>query len=176
MVGLVKNLGVSTPVAGAGVALAAGLLLGAAMRPQLAIGELSPQPIGAWSGALGPDPEAAAADDSLAYAGYGGQLPTFVIGADFLAAAAPPEEPAPSVSEEPAADDKARTTTPQSEAAPAAEGHATAAAAQTPNDNPGEAVPAEPAVPTLAIDENPAPPEATGDTSRHEEPPTALAH
>lgn len=163
-----KTLGVSTPVAGAGIALVAGLLLGAAMRPQLAIGELSPQPLGVWSGELEgaqPDP---GLQDALAYSAYEGRLPDYVVGVDWLAASAPPPEPAaPSADEpaEPVAADIPPAPQP-GEAAPAAEAHATptaAHAAAAPN-GPASTDPAaaEP-IPALADTAEPEP-EATGDT------------
>jgi len=160
----VKNLGVSTPVAGAGLALAAGLTLGAAMRPQLAIGELSPQPLDAW-------PQAASAmepaPDPLAFAQYGGQPPQFMIGADWPAGTAPPAGPEPDVQDrdQPSRNDEAARAAP-AEATPAtAQAPADANAAHPAQDAPAEAAPAPPPIPALAVDEAAPPPEATGDTS-----------
>jgi len=171
----VKNFGVSAPVAGAGVALAAGLLLGAAMRPQLAIGELAPQPLDAWPQELSPTDGGAA--DALAFAQYGGQLPDYVLGVDWLAAAAPPAEPAPAQGAEPAPDvgDETTASSP-GEAAAAAPAHGTPATATATADTSAAASPTAadgaastpPPVPALAIDETAPPPEATGDTSRHD--------
>lgn len=174
MVGYVKSLRVSTPIAGAGLALAAGLMLGAAMRPQLAIGELSPQPIGAWADdAAGAGYEDPSLQDGLAFAQYSGKLPDYVVGADWLRLIAPPAEAGAPIADatlpEPAAADEADPlAAPSDEPALAAEARATPAAAQAPvaagAEGPQHAN--EPgAVPTLAIDDHEPLPEATGDTT-----------
>lgn len=170
-----KNFGVTTPVAGAGAALALGLLLGAAMRPQLAIGELAPQPLDAWP--QEPSLYDGGAPDALAFAKYGGELPDYVLGADWLAATAPAETPPAPDAAEPASQASEGPAAPQEpEAAPDAAAHATPTAAQAaaPATRPqpasqeqaanGEAG-APPAIPTLAIEDNAPLPEATGDTS-----------
>ncbi|CAN7299089.1 hypothetical protein LJR225_001602 [Phenylobacterium sp. LjRoot225] len=71
---------VATLCAGAGLALTAGLLMGVAMRPQLAIGERpgGPQTFAPWGGARSAGPT----DKGLGYASYAGQIPTYVTGTD----------------------------------------------------------------------------------------------
>ncbi|CAN7425960.1 hypothetical protein LJR219_002745 [Phenylobacterium sp. LjRoot219] len=162
----------STPVAGAGIALVAGLLIGAAMRPQLAIGELSPQPLGVWSGELpGAPAEDPGLKEALAYSAYDARLPDYVVGADWRATAPPPAEPAAPRPDEADAEPVAsaeRLPPSQLREAPAAEAHAMPAAAEVPAAADGAAASADPAavppIPTLADDAQPEP-EATGDTS-----------
>lgn len=174
-----KNFGVSTPVAGAGVALALGLLLGTAMRPQLAIGELSPQPLDAWPRELSPTD--GGSPDALAFAQYGGKLPDYVLGVDWLAATTPPAEARASEPAEPEPDvgDADQPAAAADEAASAATdyGRPVAAQAKTPAARPAAARPdgapsgdtaTPPAIPALPIDETAPPSEATGDTSRPE--------
>jgi hypothetical protein len=165
----VKSLGVSTPVAGAGLALVAGLLLGAAMRPQLAIDQLSPQPLGVWSGGMeGAIAEDPAAQDALAFSAYGGRLPDHVVGADWLALSAPPAAPAAPPAETADAPSGDASPAPQAdENAAAAEAHATPAAAEVPVEpdaDPTTTAPSTaPEIPAL-IDSFEPEPEATGDT------------
>jgi len=166
----VKNFGVTTPVAGAGVALALGLLLGAAMRPQLAIDELAPQALDAWP--REPSPYDAGAPDALAFAQYGGELPEYVLGLDWAAATAAPDAPPNAADAEPhPSASEAETAPREAEAAPEAAEHATPASAQVAAPEPasqeqaatGESD-APPAIPALAIDDAAPLPEATGDT------------
>jgi len=67
---------------GAGLALTAGLLLGAAMKPELVTDDRpeGPQMFAGWSGARSTGPF----DDSgPSYAAYRGQLPDYVLGTDW---------------------------------------------------------------------------------------------
>ena len=80
--------------AGAGLALTAGLLLGAAMKPDLAADDrpAGPQILAGRSGARAAGPF----DDGLAFARYSGKVPDYVLGADWrklveAPAATPPE-------------------------------------------------------------------------------------
>lgn len=74
-----------TLYAGAGLALTAGLLLGAAMRPQLVTDARlgGPQTFAARAGTRA----AAPTDDKLGYAGYSSRIPAYVVGTDAQRAA-----------------------------------------------------------------------------------------
>lgn len=67
--------------AGAGVALAAGLTLGAAMRPDLSTDDrpVGPQIFEGWSGARSTGPFD---DSAVSYASYAGKVPDYVFGTD----------------------------------------------------------------------------------------------
>ncbi len=67
--------------AGAVVALAAGLALGAAMRPDLAADDrpAGPQILEGWSSARGAGPFG---DNTVSFASYHGKLPDYVLGTD----------------------------------------------------------------------------------------------
>jgi hypothetical protein len=72
---------VRTLFAGAGLAVAAGLLMGAAMKPDL---EADNRPAGPQVIAEGPQaPPSGPFDDRAAYASYGGQIPDYVLGTDW---------------------------------------------------------------------------------------------
>ena len=79
--------------AGAGVAAAAGLLMGAAMKPDLGLDDrpAGPQTVAADAGrSSGPFD-----DGGFSYAAYGGKVPDYVLGTDFKAAQSlGPTEPA----------------------------------------------------------------------------------
>jgi hypothetical protein len=134
--------------AGAGLSLAAGLLTGAAMRPEL-IGDEGP------ASAQAPEPAAGPASDPFdneraAYARYSGKLPEYVIGTDWTR---PPKvavaEPAPDEPAQENVDYYERPFTDLTDPPMAAEDHARPVAYwDTPAD----------------IDSD-APPEATGDTT-----------
>lgn len=70
------------------MAVAAGLLVGAAMRPQLVSGDgpAGPQILAGSSGARSVGP----LDDGLAYASYSGEIPEHVLGTDWRRLAALP--------------------------------------------------------------------------------------
>jgi|GEM_PF-1454283 len=72
---------VRTLFAGAGLAVAAGLLMGAAMKPDLEADDrpAGPQVIAEGRQALPSGPF----DDRAAYASYGGQMPDYVLGTDW---------------------------------------------------------------------------------------------
>lgn len=165
-----------TLYAGAGLALASGLLLGSALRPQLDPVDLptDPQALAGWSQTQTPAPF----DDPVTYAGYPSQTPDHVVGADtakmLAAATTPPPE------EKNYYDSPIRDADPEPQPAvirdppPAAEGAAGAEHAAYPSASPptaGEAAhdaaaqaPAEPAPPALPIQDDEATPEAAGDT------------
>jgi hypothetical protein len=69
-----------TPLTGAGLALVAGLLAGAVMKPDLAGGDrpAGPPADPSWS-----DDHANAASDTAALARYAGKVPDYVIGTDW---------------------------------------------------------------------------------------------
>ena len=163
---------VRTLYAGSTLALAAGLLLGAAMKPDLAAFERpeGPQIIsqGPQAGPTGPF------DDRLTYAGYSGQIPDYVLGTDWkklVEAPLPAAEPEPDVTyyDSPVLDEEP----PRAEV-----GVYTPAVYRTPAEDLG-AYPSlsggaayedvsraekTPLAPLTDLDEE-APPEATGDTT-----------
>lgn len=69
-----------TVCAGAGLALATGLWLGVAMKPQLAVGDrpAGPQTVAGWSGTR----SHGAFDDGPRFANYAGRIPPYVTGTD----------------------------------------------------------------------------------------------
>jgi len=81
---------------GAGVALAAGLLMGAAARPDLGGDDrpAGPQILAGWGGGRATGPF----DDGAAFANYKGQIPDYVLGTDWKRSLNPPAqiaEPSP---------------------------------------------------------------------------------
>ena len=155
-----------TLYAGAGVALAAGLVLGAAMRPDLLTDE---RPAGPQ---ILPDASAARSsgpfDDSVSYAGFAGSLPDYVLGTDWRRAqAAVVAAVTPPIDRDPAPDRQAVDDAPSAADA----GVDADSKAAAPQDIPPaeaamrdeEASPA--AARAVAADlEAEAPPEASGDT------------
>jgi hypothetical protein len=78
-------------LAGAGVSLAAGLLLGGAMQPHLDEGDdrpAGPQMIADWAG----DRSTGPFDPGTSFASYRGQTPDYVMGTDWKKAMAGPDE------------------------------------------------------------------------------------
>ena len=93
-------------LAGAGIAAATGLLMGAMAKPDLSAGDRpeGPQVIAGRAGARATGPF----DDGQSFAGYQGQVPDYVLGADWKRAMAPPPEtPAPAPAPRAARDDEA---------------------------------------------------------------------
>jgi hypothetical protein len=85
---------VKTVLAGAGIAAAAGLLMGAAAKPELNVDDRpeGPQIMAGWSGVRSTGPF----DDGATFASYNGQIPDYVLGTDWkksLTPAASPPEP-----------------------------------------------------------------------------------
>jgi hypothetical protein len=80
-------------LSGAGLALAAGLLLGGAMKPDLLNDDLArgPQQLAALSGVRAAPP----VELGAAMAAYGTRLPTYVLGPDAARLAAEPQAAAP---------------------------------------------------------------------------------
>lgn len=80
------------PLSGAGVALAAGLLLGGAMQPHLYDGDRpsGPQIFANWAGARSTGPF----DPGTTFASYRGQMPDYVMGTDWKKRMTSPEEQA----------------------------------------------------------------------------------
>lgn len=80
-----------TVLLGAGIALAAGLLMGAAAKPDLAADDRpeGPQIMAGWPGARSTGPF----DDGATFASYKGQLPDYVLGTDWKKSLAPPPLP-----------------------------------------------------------------------------------
>lgn len=153
--------------AGAAVACVSGLLMGAAMKPTLNVGDRpeGPQMFAGWSGARSTGPF----DDGATFAGYQGQVPDYVVGTDWkreiawqeaeaadpeprdvAANEAPPEHAPlrPAVFEEPARE------APVYPSMAGGMAYGTAAPAPPPPE----------AAATATFDAD-APPEATGDTS-----------
>jgi hypothetical protein len=94
-------------LAGAGVSLAAGLMLGGAMQPHLDDGDnrpAGPQMIADWAG----DRSTGPFDPGTSFASYHGKVPDYVMGTDWKKAMAWPDEraavsaPREVVSDEPA--------------------------------------------------------------------------
>jgi hypothetical protein len=156
---------------GVGMAAVAGLLMGAAMRPELNVGDRpeGPQMFAGWSGTRSTGPF----DDSVGFAAYHGQTPDYVLGTDWTKPASPVQaayepEPAPDYYKQAAAEaptyPQVKYQEPPREApvypsisggAPSVEQHAKDAVdAHETTPSPG-----------ATFDEE-APPEATGDTSR----------
>jgi len=77
--------------AGAGVAAAVGLLLGAAMKPDLGMDDrlIGPQIV---AGAAGGRSSGPFDDGGFSYAAYGGKVPDYVLGTDYKAEALTPIE------------------------------------------------------------------------------------
>ncbi|MDB5476269.1 MAG: hypothetical protein JWP49_1780 [Phenylobacterium sp.] len=73
---------------GAGLALAAGLLMGAAAKPDLGGDDrpAGPQILAGWGGGRSAGPF----DDGAAFAAYKGQMPDYVLGADWKRSLIPP--------------------------------------------------------------------------------------
>ncbi len=84
---------VNTVLAGAGIAMAAGLLIGAAAKPDLRGDDrpIGPQVIAGWAGVRSTGPF----DDGATFASYRGQIPDYVLGTDWKKSLAPPPEPKP---------------------------------------------------------------------------------
>jgi hypothetical protein len=86
---------------GIGLAALAGMLMGAAMKPQLDLDDrpAGPQVFAGWSATRSTGPF----DDGPTFAAYGGEIPDYVLGTDMRRAVArdqaepPPEEEAPMV-------------------------------------------------------------------------------
>ncbi|MDB5419281.1 MAG: hypothetical protein JWP50_2700 [Phenylobacterium sp.] len=76
-----------TQLAGAGVALVAGLLMGAAAKPDLNSTDRpeGPQMLAGWGGARGAGPFG----DGATFANYSGQVPDYVLGTDWKKALIP---------------------------------------------------------------------------------------
>lgn len=165
-----------TLYAGAGMALATGLLLGAAMKPDLGEGDgrpAGPQIFTGWSGARSTGPF----DDGLAFASYTQEIPEYVLGTDWrkLVEAPAPEQIEPAVYEESYYDsplDDAAAEPPAEPWSPGPAIHQAETGAAYPSLDGGAAyedvsraektlVVAQPS----AIDHDEAPPEATGDTT-----------
>lgn len=83
----------NTILTGAAVALAAGLLMGAAIKPDLQADDRpeGPQVIVGWGGTRATGPF----DDGASFASYHGQTPDYVLGTDWKKSLAPPPEGAP---------------------------------------------------------------------------------
>ena len=87
-------------LAGAGVALVTGLLMGAIAKPELAADgrPAGPQILAGWSGVRSTGPF----DDGATYAAYNGQIPDYVLGTDWKKSLQPPvfaPEPEPRMPE-----------------------------------------------------------------------------
>lgn len=80
------------PLSGAGLALAAGLLLGGAMQPHLYDGDRpsGPQMFSNWAGSRSTGPF----DPGTTFANYRGQMPDYVMGTDWKKRMTSPDEPA----------------------------------------------------------------------------------
>lgn len=78
---------------GAGIAAVAGLLMGAVAKPDLRTDDRpeGPQVIAGWAGVRSTGPF----DDGATFASYQGQIPDYVLGADWKKALTPPPEPKP---------------------------------------------------------------------------------
>jgi hypothetical protein len=167
---------VRTLYVGAGLALAGGLLLGTALRPQLdaANPPEDPQAYAGWPAAQTPTPF----DDAVTYAGYANQTPDYVVGADALKMLAAADTPPPEdqayddapVREAPLEPQRAVTHEPTTPAEGAAGAEHAAYPAQAPptagdaaHDAAAQAS-AEPAPQALPVQDDEATPEATGDT------------
>ena len=143
------------------MALAAGLALGAAMRPDLASDDrpAGPQIFEGWAGTRSTGPFD---DGAVAYASYAGKVPDYVVGTDAkrlqaqgwpVAAPAPPAPTARGLAAEDAPPLGPEDLTPAA---------FDAGSAADPADEAGGAPPASAAWAVAADDE--APPQATGDT------------
>ncbi|MFC3069267.1 hypothetical protein [Phenylobacterium soli] len=79
-----------TVLTGAGIALTAGLLMGAVAKPDLRADDRpeGPQVIAGWAGVRSTGPF----DDGQTFASYQGQLPDYVLGTDWKKSLAPPPE------------------------------------------------------------------------------------
>jgi hypothetical protein len=168
---------VKTLFAGAGLALTAGLLLGAAMKPDLAGDDrpAGPQIFAGWSGARSTGPF----DDGVSLARYAGQVPDYVLGTDWrkLASAQAPAAAEPPAARSPQEDpplppEPAEPPLRASDLTPAVYGAAPAervlypsldGAAAYADESRAEMTPAAAAAP-VDLDRD-APPEATGDTT-----------
>jgi hypothetical protein len=154
------------------MAVVAGLLMGAAMKPNLNAGDRpqGPQMFAGWSGTRSTGPF----DDSVGFAAYHGQTPDYVIGTDWTKAAyaqpvAYEPEPTPDYYKQAAAEaptyPAVKYQEPPREAPvyPSISGGVAASADQHAKDatDTHETTPS----PGPQFDEE-APPEATGDTSR----------
>lgn len=94
----------NTVLLGAGIAAAAGLLMGAAARPNLAADDRpeGPQIVAGWSGVRSTGPF----DDGATFAAYTGRIPDYVLGTDAKRSLAPPPDRiAPEPPRRPARDD-----------------------------------------------------------------------
>jgi hypothetical protein len=83
---------VRTVLAGAGIAAVAGLLMGAAAKPQLNLDDRpeGPQILAGWTGVRSTGPF----DDGAAFASYNGATPDYVLGTDWKTSLAqPPLQP-----------------------------------------------------------------------------------
>ena len=80
-----------TVLVGAGIAAAAGLLMGAVTKPDLRADDRpeGPQILAGWAGARPPGPF----DDGATVASYQGQLPDYVLGTDWKRSLAPSPSP-----------------------------------------------------------------------------------
>lgn len=157
---------------GIGMACVAGLLMGAAMKPNLDAGDrpAGPQIFTGWSAARSTGPF----DDSAGFAAYRGQTPDYVVGTDWKKAAfatqvAYEPAPAPDYYKQAAIEAPVYPTVrylePPREAPvyPSVSGGAAASADQHGKD--ANAVHETTPSPGAQFDEE-APPEATGDTTR----------
>jgi len=91
---------VKAVLTGAGVALVAGLLMGAVARPDLVADDrpAGPQILAGWSGVRSTGPF----DDGRTFAAYNGQIPDYVLGTDWKKSLQPPvfaPDPEPRVRE-----------------------------------------------------------------------------
>lgn len=82
-----------TVLTGAGIALTAGLLMGAVAKPDLRGDDRpeGPQVIAGWAGVRSTGPF----DDGTTFASYQGQVPDYVLGTDWKKSLAPPPDPRP---------------------------------------------------------------------------------
>lgn len=163
-----------TLYAGAGLALAAGVLLGGAMRPQL-VGDdrpAGPQIFAGWSGERSTGPFD---DGGLAFASYSGEIPEYVMGTDWRRMVAQPVVMAePVYAEEDYYEPPAYDDLPEPEAQPAIYVAEAPSRVAYPSLDGGAAYDdlsraertptARPEITTGDIDPE-APPEATGDTT-----------
>jgi len=76
---------VKSLLSGIALAATAGMLMGAAMKPTLDLGDrpAGPQMYAGWSGTRSTGPF----DDGMAFAGYSGKVPDYVLGTDMQKAA-----------------------------------------------------------------------------------------
>jgi hypothetical protein len=151
------------------LALTAGLLLGAAMRPELAVGDgpAGPQMLAGASGARASERP----DEGLAYASYAAGVPDYVIGTDWRRpmAAAPPEPVSTPANFDERDDAPPATSADVGELTPVVYAAAEAERVSYPSLDGGatdeDASRAEPRTPPAPAPVDGALPEATGDTT-----------